>query len=279
MSDELPAPAPAPEAAPAPAPSPRDAFIAMLPEEIRSEGVFANFNGVEDLAKSYFNAAKMVGLDKGSVVAIPRDDSKEAWDGVYSKLGRPESPDKYNLDAYKDSVDMAELKPWVEKLHSLGFNQKQVDGVFGEFFGKAKEAQEKIAAEKEARYETWGAQVKAEYGMATDQRLDAAINVAEKLAGPEAVKIIADNPDVFRNPTMVKLLVSVAEKTGEGSILLPGGQKTSGPLSPADAKQQLSALQANPEYWDAVTNKAHPQHDYFVETKTKLWQFIAGDAK
>lgn len=263
------------EPSPAPAPSPRDAFISMLPEEIRAEGVFANFNGVDDLAKSYLNAAKMVGMDKGQIVAIPKDDTKEAWDAVYSKLGRPESPDQYNLEAYKDMAQPEALKPWAEKLHGLGLNQRQVDGILGEFFGSAKTAQETASKETEARFQQWGEQVKQEYGLAVDRKLDAAVNLVEKTVGPDGIKLMEDHPEVFRNPTVVKLLVSLAEKTGEGTVLLPGGQKAEGPISPADAKQQLNALQADPNYQKAIWDKAHPQHDYYVEMQSKLWSFAA----
>lgn len=278
MSDQLQDAAPAANADPAPAPaepSPRDQFIAMLPDELRGEGVFASLNNVGDLAKSYLNAAKMVGLDKNMVLPIPRDDSKEAWDAVYAKLGRPESPDKYNLEAYKEAADPAALKPWAEKLHSLGLNQRQVDGILGDFFGSAKSAQEAQANEMKARFEQWGEQIKAEYGLATDRKLDAAVNVVEKTLGDEGLKFIEENPQVFRDPRMVKFLVSMAEKTGEGSVLLPGGQRADGPISPADAKQQLNALQADPNYQKAIWDKGHPQHQHYVDLQTKLWEYAA----
>jgi hypothetical protein len=274
MSDQLQeVPAPAPAAAPEP--SPRDQFIAMLPDELRGEGVFASLNNVGDLAKSYLNAAKMVGLDKNMVLPIPRDDSKEAWDAVYAKLGRPESPDKYNLEAYKDMTTPEAIKPWAEKLHSLGLNQRQVDGILGDFFGSAKSAQEAQANEMKARFEQWGEQIKAEYGLATERKLDAAVNIVEKTLGDEGLKFIEENPQVFRDPRMVRFLVSMADKTGEGSVLLPGGQRAEGPISPADAKQQLNALQADPNYQKAIWNKSHPQHQHYVDLQSKLWEYAA----
>lgn len=253
--------------------NPRDAFIAMLPEDLRNEGVFANHQSVADLAKSYVSAAKMVGLDKNALLPIPRDDSKEAWDAVYNKLGRPETPDAYNLDTYKDSADPAVLKDWAGKLHNLGLNQKQVDGILGDFFGSSKAAQEAIIAEKEQRYAQWNDEITKELGMAKDRKLDAAVNLIEKNMGEGALDFIAEHPDVFKDPRMVKFLVAMTDKTGESSVLLANGQTTNGALSPADAQQQLAALKSNPEYMKAMLDKAHPQHDYFVSQQNKLFEF------
>ncbi len=274
MSEDLgqvtePAPAPASE------PNPRDAFISMLPEEFRSEGVFAPFNNVGDLAKSYLNAAKMVGLDKGQVLPIPRDDSQEAWDAVYSKLGRPESPEKYNLESYKDAAAPEALKDWAGKLHSLGLNQKQVDGILGDFFGQSKAAQEAAEQQKTQQFAAWNEEITKEFGLAKDRKLDAAVNLVEKNMGDGALEFIEQHPEVFKDPRMVKFLVAMSDKTGESTVLLPGGQKTDGPISPSDAKQQLNALYADPNYQKAAWDKSHPQHQYYVDLQNKLWEYAA----
>ena len=45
---------------------------------------------------------KMIGQDK---VVIPTNNStEEAWNEVYDKLGRPESAEKYSLDAKSEVV-------------------------------------------------------------------------------------------------------------------------------------------------------------------------------
>lgn len=253
--------------------NPRDAFIAMLPEELRGEGVFANHQSVGDLAKSYVSAAKMVGLDKGTLMSIPRGDDEKAWGEVYTKLGRPESADKYALDAYKEMADEPALKEWATKFHAIGLNQKQVDAVLGDFFGQSKLAQEAQKAQMDAKFQEWDAAVTKDLGLAKDRKLDAAVNMIEKNMGDGALEFIAENPQVFRDPKMVKFLVGMADKTGESSVLLADGRTTNGALSPADAQQQLSALKSNPEYMNAMRDKAHPQHDYFVTQQNKLFEF------
>lgn len=260
--------------------SERDKFISMLPEELRTEGVFANHQNVGDLAKSYVSAAKMVGLDKNVILPIPRDDSPEAWDAVYNKLGRPDTPDKYNLSAYEAQVgDKEALKDYVEAAHKAGLNQKQIDAVFGKFFSDTSAMQKAQEEQTKSQFEEWSAELKKEYGMAFDQKLTNAVTMLERVGGDPLVKFVEENPVLAKNPVMVKFLVAMAEKTGEGDVLLASGQKTSGALSPADAQQQLAALSQDPVYSKAIMDKAHPQHDYYVQQRSKLFGFAYPDSQ
>ncbi len=65
------------------------------------------FKDPASLAKSWVNAQKMIGADK---VVIPgKEATEQDWQNFYSKIGRPESPDKYEVkDAQgKDLMDAA----------------------------------------------------------------------------------------------------------------------------------------------------------------------------
>ena len=67
----------------------------------------------------------MIGQDK---VAVPNKNSTEdQWNEVYAKLGRPESADKYALDAKSETVAMDEgaIKSFAEQSHKLGLNNTQ----------------------------------------------------------------------------------------------------------------------------------------------------------
>ncbi len=79
--------------APATPPSWKDS----ISEDFRNDPNIEKFTEIDALAKSYINATKMIGQDK---LVIPTNNSTEdQWNEVYSKLGRPESADKYSLDA------------------------------------------------------------------------------------------------------------------------------------------------------------------------------------
>ena len=66
-----------------------------ISEEYRNDPNIAKFTEIDALAKSYINATRMIGTDK---VAIPNKNfTEDQWNEFYDKVGRPETPDKYNL--------------------------------------------------------------------------------------------------------------------------------------------------------------------------------------
>jgi hypothetical protein len=119
-----------------------------ISEAYRNDPNIEKFTEIDALAKSYINATKMIGQDK---VVIPTNNStEEHWDEVYAKLGRPESADKYTLDAKSEVVNFDEtaIKSFAEQSHKLGLNNKQAQGIL-EFYknnmeGTAQQAEQQL---------------------------------------------------------------------------------------------------------------------------------------
>ena len=92
MSDEQVAEVSAPAEV---APSVPDDWRSTIPEEIRGHKSLDHIQDVGALAKSYVNAQSMIGADK---VAIPgKHATDDDWIEVYARLGRPDSPEGYEL--------------------------------------------------------------------------------------------------------------------------------------------------------------------------------------
>jgi len=65
-----------------------------LPEELRTEKSLEKYKSVPEVAKAYVEASKLM----GNAVHMPKADAtQEEFDKFYARLGRPESPDKYEL--------------------------------------------------------------------------------------------------------------------------------------------------------------------------------------
>lgn len=104
-----------------------------ISEEFRNDPNIEKFTEIDALAKSYINATQMIGKDK---VAVPNKNSTEdQWNEVYDKLGRPESADKYSLNAKSEVVPIDDnaIKQFAENAHQLGLNNKQAQGIL-EFY-------------------------------------------------------------------------------------------------------------------------------------------------
>ena len=73
-----------------------------LPEDVREDPSMEAIQTVDNLAKSYVNAQKMIGADK---IIVPNKYAEaNEWQDVFTKLGLPESVDKYEISA-KEEVD------------------------------------------------------------------------------------------------------------------------------------------------------------------------------
>jgi len=68
---------------------------ASLPDDIKNNSLIHNMDDVETLAKTAIHAQSMVGAEK---IAIPGNwANDDDWNGVYTKLGRPEAAEGYDL--------------------------------------------------------------------------------------------------------------------------------------------------------------------------------------
>lgn len=91
---------------------------------VKSWVTTGGYKDVNSLAQSAFNLEKLIGVPKDRIVKLPSDDNKEAWDKVYTQMGRPETADKYNIPVPEgDSGDFAKVaKGW---FHEAGLSESQ----------------------------------------------------------------------------------------------------------------------------------------------------------
>ena len=113
------------------------------------------FKTPADILESYRNAEKAL----GTKISIPKDEDKEAWEKLYTKLGRPETADKYDIEADES------IKADVQKLlFANGLSQKQGAELvksYNALVAQQKDAfdkafEEKSKQEKEAVIAEWG---------------------------------------------------------------------------------------------------------------------------
>jgi hypothetical protein len=116
-------------------------FINSLSEDLRTDSSLKDFRDVNGLAKSYAELNKML----GSRVALPGENAtEEELNRFYSKLGRPESPDKYDINRENET----ELfKSFRETAFKSGMTDKQVKEVYNLFDQYAKTKTKELEAE------------------------------------------------------------------------------------------------------------------------------------
>ena len=244
-----------------------------ISEEYRVDPNIEKFTEIDALAKSYINATKMIGQDK---VVIPNNNSTEdQWNEVYTKLGRPESADKYSLDVKSEVVNLDEgaIKSFTENAHQLGLNNKQAQGIL-EFY---KNNMEGTAQQSKIDTETAQAQaeqqLRQEWGRDFDGKVKQAGALAKANINPEVLDMTLSNGiRLGDHPEIIKGFSKIAEMMSEDKIVATESENVN---TVADIETEISTITNDTDgpYW----NKQHPDHDKVVQQVYTLREMLHAD--
>ena len=243
-----------------------------ISEEFRKDPNIEKFTEIDALAKSYINATKMIGQDK---LAIPTNNStEEAWNEVYDKLGRPESAEKYSLDAKSKVVSLDEnaVKQFAETSHKLGLNNKQAQGLL-EFY---KQNMEGTAQQAKIDTETAQAQaeqeLRSEWGREFDTKVKQAGSLAKANMKPEILDMTLSNGTrLGDHPEIIKGFAKIAGMMSEDKIVSTESESVQSNQSIQDEIDSIINDKASP-YW----HKSHPNHDKQVQQVYTLREMLSG---
>ena len=232
-----------------------------ISQEYRDDQNIQKFTEIDALAKSYINATKMIGQDK---MVIPNNNSTEdQWNEVYTKLGRPESAEKYKLEAKSDVVPMDEgaIKSFADQSHKLGLNNKQAQGIL-EFY---KNSMEGTAKQAQVDTETAQAQATQQLRQEWGRDFEAKIKQAGALAQANINADVLDMPlqngtRLGDHPEIIKGFAKIANMMSEDKIISTESESVN---TVKDLESEIASIMNNREgpYW----NKKHPDHDKSVQ--------------
>ena len=243
-----------------------------ISEEFRNDPNISKFTEIDALAKSYINATRMIGQDK---VAVPNENSTDdQWNEVYSKLGRPESADKYNLEVKSETapLDDTAIKQFAENAHQLGLNNKQAQGIL-EFYKNSMEG-----SIQQARVDTETAQANAEqelrkeWGRSYDENIKKAGAIAKANMSEDILNMeLKDGTRIGDHPSVIKGFASIANLMSEDKLVSTESENVD---RGTDYEAEISKLVNDRDgpYW----NKGHPDHDKVVQQVFTLRTMING---
>ena len=251
-------------------PAPQTSWKDSISEEYRADPNIEKFTEIDALAKSYINATKMIGQDK---VVIPTNNStEEHWDEVYNKLGRPESADKYSLDAKSEVVnfDDTAIKSFAEQSHKLGLNNKQAQGIL-EFY---KNNMEGTAQQSKIDTETAQAQaeqeLRQEWGRDFEGKVKQAGALAKANINAEVLDMTLSNGTrLGDHPEIIKGFAKIAGMMSEDKIVATESENVD---TKTDIESEIASITNDREgpYW----NKGHPDHDKMVQQVYTLREML-----
>jgi len=231
-----------------------ETWLSSLPDELRENPSLTKFKEPVEVYRSYVSLEKKIG-EKG--IIKPKDDAPpEEWNKYYVALGRPETPDSYEIgrpeglpDEFPYSEELeGQFKQWA---HEAGLTAKQAKGLFDKYI------QANIGAYDKASKEIGEARGKAEqvlrseWGDNYDTNLELALKARRQFApdqGPEWEQL---EFGLGNNPTLVKMFANIGARMSEGELIK--GTPQPGTMT---EEQALEAMSTNPAYMNAD----HPEH-------------------
>ena len=253
-----------------PAAQPTSSWKDSISEEYRADPSIEKFTEIDALAKSYINATKMIGQDK--IVIPTKNSSQEAWDEAYAKLGRPESADKYALDAKSDVVpfDETAIKSFAEQSHKLGLNNKQAQGILEFYKNNMEGSAQQAKIDTETAQSQAEQQLRQEWGRDFEGKVKQAGALAKANINPEVLDMTLSNGTrVGDHPEIIKGFAKIANMMSEDKIL---GTESENTNTTKDIESEIAALSndKNGPYW----NRMHPDHDKVVQQVYTLREML-----
>ncbi len=232
-----------------------------ISEEFRKDPSIEKFTEIDALAKSYINATRMIGQDK--IVIPTKNSTQEAWDEAYEKLGRPESPDKYNLKIESDVINMDEnaIKSFAEQSHKLGLNSKQAEGILDFYKNNMEGSAQQSKIDTETAQAQSEQELRSEWGRDFDAKVQQAGAIAKANINPEVLDMtLSSGIRLGDHPEIIKGFSKIANMMSEDKIVSTESENVN---SVADIESEISAITNNTDgpYW----NKQHPDHDKVVQ--------------
>lgn len=220
-----------------------------LPEDLRNDPSLTPYQDLIGLAKSHVHAQKMIGRDK---IPVPgKDATDDDWNTVYSKLGRPESPDKYDLKLPEgvkpDDPHAMALKAMA---HKAGMNPRQLQAVMDWMQTTTGEAAKTQKQVYEQEFNAGIDALKKEWGAAFDRelrRMDAAI----EHFGGEELDAVLKHPGIPNKVrfALAKALAKVGSTLAEDQMRGGGNGQGMG-MTPAEMQAKVADLMASPAFND-----------------------------
>ena len=244
-------------------------FVDSLDENLRSNPSLKNFTDANALAKSYVHARSMIGAD--TVVKPQSNWTDEQYDQFYMDTGRPESSADYDIKISIEDTDEDAWNKFKDAAHGAGLNGRQAQKM-AEYLENTITAVDQRSEEnvQQINIQT-EADLKKEFGQATEQKITMAMAAAERYIDPELLDdvFLSDGRRLGDHPDIIRMFAAIASDIGEDSLVGEGTQLV---MTPAEAmslaKQKMTE--------GAYTDKFHPQHDEAVEEVQKLFELASG---
>ena len=244
----------------------RHEWHSHLPQDLRDNKDLWHIKDIPGLAKSFINSQQMLGKDK---IPVPGPfASDDELNHVYTKLGRPESSDGYELsmnhlaEGQQPNEDL--INGFKDASHKMGLAPRQAQGLLDWFNEMQTGQMQSIQQNTEQHRQDSEMELRKEWGPNFDDKLKTAAGVVQQFGNVEMFEQVklADGTELGNSPAFAKLMANVGEyiqsKIKEDKL---EGTKTAHSTTMEDLHDRLAEVTApNSPYYQ----KHHADHERFV---------------
>jgi len=246
-----------------------------LPDDLKENATLQKFKDVGGLSSSYLSMQEML----GSRVKMPTEESSdEERSDFYNKLGRPEAPDKYELQIderfSQNPADQQKINDFREQAFKQGFTNTQAqkavdfytDMINGSIIDQdAVMGQARITAETALKKE-WGP---TQY----DKNLALSRRAFNRFADDDLKKFVNEN-GISNNIGMIKFLHKIGTAFNEPEMA--GMGKDSGSVDSDSARIEIDAMMKDSKhkYHEALFDPKDVKHEEAINYRDHLYDVV-----
>ena len=226
-------------------------FMEMIPEDLREHPSLSPIKDVGNLARSFVNAQKLIGADK---IPFPTNPTEEDLSNIYSRLGRPETPEGYEFSADGNVITEEVATEYAGIAHKLGLSPQQAAGILDYYKGSVGQTTEQMEQLAQEQAEQTTNELKREWGNAFGDKVAAAKDIIEQFAGLDMLQMrLEDGTKVGNHPAFIKAFAAIGDfkSTVTSEDTINDGARSS-VFTPVQAQAEIDSI---------MNDKSHPYHD------------------
>lgn len=208
------------------------------------------FADVDTALSSYRSLEGIIGRER---LAVPKDaEDQSAYDAIYKTLGRPDSPDKYELPE-NSKIDGDQWKVFAPIFHEAGVSQNQAAQILSAYEARATELHEAAEVERTNQETAQIAALEKEWGSAHEANTDIASRAFRALGLDEAMSDKIEQ--ALGYDATMKLFHKIGSGMSESRLIQDGRPGDAGAGSTLEgAQNKLDALLNDKEFTERYNN-------------------------
>jgi len=232
-----------------------------LGESARAWADQKGFGSMDDVLRGHENLERLKGVPEERLVKLPVDDSAESWNEVFTRLGRPE-----NADGYEVPGENAEFV--AKAYHESGLTKRQADMLTEKIASFEDDAAKSRADQISEKIEADYAAMNGEWGGEYDKNLSAAHRAVRSLGlSADDVRVMEESLGVKRTMNM---MAQFGKATGEHQFAGESGRSGSVGMTPENATQKIKQLMGDPTFRDQLFSKDKAVRQAAMDRKSEL---------